>query len=409
MILRDYDSERDRDAVHRIWHETGWLEKGKEERMDRWIACGPAHVAEINGEAECLVLTAPGTIHYLESELTFSCVSGVTTSRVARKQGAASRLTARAIAQDAANGALVSGLGMFEQGFYNQLGMGSGGYEHIVAFDPARLRVPRRARPPHRITKEHAEAVHASRLARRRLHGLCNITPVEFTRVEMDSATNGFGLGYFDGPNGELTHHFWADTDNVEDGPYRINWLSYQTYDQLLELLALMHNLGDQVKLMRINEPPAIQLQDFLLAPIRQRHTTRNTNFAVGIMALAYWQMRICDLPGCLAQTPLPGETVRFNLRLNDPIEKYLDENAAWRGVSGEYVVTLGQESQAKRGSDASLPTLSSSVNAFTRLWLGVRPATGLAASDDLIGPEALLKQLDRTLCLPSPSPDWDF
>lgn len=409
MILREYDPNRDREAVHRIWHETGWLEKGKEERMDRWIACGPAHVAELNGEAECLVLTAPGTINYLDAELPFSCVSGVTTSRVARKQGAASRLTARAIAADAADGALVSGLGMFEQGFYNQLGMGSGGYEHILSFDPARLRVPKKARPPRRITTEHAEAVHACRLARRRAHGLCNLTPLTFTSVEMEDMSNGFGLGYFDGPNGELTHHFWASTDNVEDGPYRIGWLAYQTYDQFLELLALMHNLGDQVKLMRMNEPPGIQLQDFLLNPIRQRHTTRNTSYAVGIQALAYWQMRICDLPGCLAQTHLPGETVRFNLRLSDPIEKYLDENAAWRGVRGEYLITLGPESQAERGSDASLPTLSSSINAFTRLWLGVRPATGLAVSDDLAGPEDLLTLLDRILCLPSPSPDWDF
>ena len=41
-------------------------------------------------------------------------------------------------------------------------------------------------------------------------------------------------------------------------------------------------------------------------------------------------------------------------------------------------------------------PTLTATVNAFTRLWLGVRPATGLAVTDDLSGPPELLQQLDQ-------------
>jgi hypothetical protein len=48
-------------------------------------------------------------------------------------------------------------------------------------------------------------------------------------------------------------------------------------------------------------------------------------------------------------------------------------------------------------------------VGAFTRLWLGVRPASGLAITDDLCAPPALLDQLDRVLRLPEPKPDWDF
>lgn len=409
MILREYDPERDREAVHRIWYETGWLEKGKEEHMDMWIECGPAYVAEMEGEAECLVLMAPGTIRYLDEELPFACVSGVTTSRVARKQGAASRLAARAIAKDAAEGALVAGLGMFEQGFYNQLGFGSGTYEHIIAFDPARLRVPAKARPPKRISIQHSEAVHASRLARYRGHASCNLTHLNFTHVEMLGASNGFGLGYFDGPNGELTHHFWCSADSVENGPYRIAWMSYQTREQLLELLAVMRNLGDQVHLIRMNEPTNVQMQDFVQQPIRQRQMTRNTSNAAGISSLAYWQMRICDLPGCMEKTHLTGETLRFNLQLTDPIEQYLDKDFRWHGISGDYVVTLGPESKAERGTIAALPTLTTTVGAFTRLWLGVRPATGLAVSDDLQGPAALLRDLDRTLRLPYPRPEWDF
>ena len=100
-----------------------------------------------------------------------------------------------------------------------------------------------------------------------------------------------------------------------------------------------------------------------------------------------YWQARICDLAACMAKTHLHGPPARFNLTLRDPIEKYLDADAPWRGTSGEYVIALGPESSAEPGSDPALPTLDASVGAFTRMWLGVRPATGLAVTDDLDGP----------------------
>lgn len=73
------------------------------------------------------------------------------------------------------------------------------------------------------------------------------------------------------------------------------------------------------------------------------------------------------------------------------------------------HVVTLGPESAAVTGSDASLPTLEASVGAFTRLWMGVRPASGLAVSDRLSGPPELLAALDRVLCLPEPQMEWLF
>ena len=97
------------------------------------------------------------------------------------------------------------------------------------------------------------------------------------------------------------------------------------------------------------------------------------------------------------------------NLELSDPIERYLDENAAWRGVAGEYVVTLGPETSAEPGADVALPTLSASVGAFTRMWMGVRPASGLAVTDHLVGSPDLLAALDQTLRLPPPRLDWDF
>ena len=71
--------------------------------------------------------------------------------------------------------------------------------------------------------------------------------------------------------------------------------------------------------------------------------------------------------------------------------------------------VDLGPDSGAELGRDETLPTLTCSVGAFTRLWLGVRPATGLAVTDELRGPEELLRELDRVLLLPEPRPDWDF
>ena len=92
MTFRPYDRDRDRDAVHRIWRETGWIEPGHEKMMDIFVDCGRAWVAEVGGDAECLVLTAPGTMRHLDSDLSMSCVTGVTTSLIARKQGFAGRV-----------------------------------------------------------------------------------------------------------------------------------------------------------------------------------------------------------------------------------------------------------------------------------------------------------------------------
>jgi len=55
------------------------------------------------------------------------------------------------------------------------------------------------------------------------------------------------------------------------------------------------------------------------------------------------------------------------------------------------------------------LPTMTASVNAFTRLWLGVRPASSLRFTDDLDAPAGLIETLDSVLRLPAPRPDWDF
>lgn len=409
--FRTYDSERDRKATHRIWREVGWLKEGKEqeEAMDLFVQSGRALVAEVRGEAESLAMSLPGTLRYLDEELPFTGVSGVTTSRVARKQGLAGRLTAQLIAQEVAAGALVAGLGMFEQGFYNRLGFGTGPYEHWLGFDPAQLRLDVRSRIPHRITSEDWAEVHACRLTRHRGHGAINLEPAESTRAEMLLTENGFGLGYYDGPDGELTHHLWFNGGDKEHGPYNVWWYAYQTLDQFLELMALLRTLGDQIRLVRMREPRDIQFQDLLKQPFRHRQLTEKSKFESRANATAYWQARICDLSACLAKTHLRCETVRFNLQLTDPIEDFFDHDAPWSGIGGEYIVTLGPESAAERGSDPALPVLKTSVNAFTRLWMGARPATGLAVTTELSGPPELMAKLDQLLCLPEPRLDWDF
>ena len=97
MNFRNYDPEKDQKAAHRIWQETGWLENEKRAKamMDIFVQAGRTLVADINGEAECLVSSLPGVIRYLEEDLPFAGVTAVTTSRIARKQGFARRLTAR--------------------------------------------------------------------------------------------------------------------------------------------------------------------------------------------------------------------------------------------------------------------------------------------------------------------------
>ncbi len=407
MNYRHYQPEKDKPAAHRMLKEVGWTKEGKEEINDLIMEAGRGLVVDLRGEPECMVTTAPGAINYLAAELPFCAVTGVITSHIARKQGLATQLTAHAIAEDAAEGALLAGLGMFDQGFYNRLGFGTGSYEHLAAFDPATLLVATEARVPHRITIEDWEAVHASRWRRRRYHGACSLKPAALSRAEM-KFSEGFGLGYYD-DEGHLTHHFWGKA-NDEHGPYSIWWVAYQTPEQFLELMALLKNLSDQVYLVRMKEPPDIGLQDLLAQPFKLRQMTEKAKFESRMRAWAYWQVRILDLAGCLAQTHLPGDAVRFNLKLHDPITRYLaDTDAPWQGISGEYIITLGPSSSAEIGVAQDLPTLSASVDAFTRLWLGIAPASSLIITDKLAGPPALLEKLAWLLRLPQPSLEWDF
>jgi hypothetical protein len=407
--IRFYNPEKDRHAVHRIWREVGWIEDERDEKaMDIFLESGFSVIGEVDGQAECMVNTDAGTLQYLEAEVPATLIDGVTTSRIARKRGFAQRLTAHAIASEAHSGADVAVLGVFEQGFYNRLGFGNGSYEYWCTFDPAQLVVPVDARAPTRLTSEDWEAVHASRRARLRWHGACSFHAPEFTHADMLWSDNGFGLGYFD-DTGDLTHHLWCSVKDVEGGPYRVSWMAYRSRDQFLELLSLLRSLGDQVRSVRLHEPGGVQLQDVLRDPFKTRQITRRSPHENKMTASAYWQARILNLKNCLEMTHLEGEPVSFNLALTDPIEAYLPGDSVWRGIAGDYVVTLGPTSGAVEGTDASLPTLGASVNAFTRMWLAVRPASRLGWTDELSGPPDLIWELDHALRLPRPSSDWDF
>ncbi|MEN6400357.1 MAG: GNAT family N-acetyltransferase [Armatimonadia bacterium] len=409
MNARLYDSTRDKHAAWRIWQEVGWIDKETEDQMDVVFSrSGRGWVADLNGEPECLVMATPGDIQYLDELLPFGCITGVTTSRLGRKQGLAGRLTAHAIAEEVASGALLCGLGMFDQGYYNQLGFGSGSYSQTIAIPVQNLLVKERARVPERLGLDDWQELHTARLSRRRTHGSSNLFPPEITLTRMHWGNHHFGLGYRDDAGGGFSHLLWCSADSVENGPYFVKYLVYRTREQFLELMAVLKTLGDQVYVVNIPEPPGVQLQDLVHQPFRAHrmsggdHTIRNNVYA-------WWQMRLCDLPGCLEKTHLPWGETRFNLKLSDPIECYLDEDRPWRGVAGDYVVTLGPDSGAEPGHDATLPTLTTTVNAFTRLWLGVRPATTLAYTDDLQAPQDLLEALDATIRVPSPNPDWDW
>lgn len=410
--IRLYDPGRDREALIRIWTETSGLDPSDEAAcaaVEAFYAAGRTFVAELNGAAECMVFNAMGTLRHGAVDLPFSGVMSVDTGLPARRQGLASRVTAHAVAQDRADGALVSGLGMFDQGFYNKLGFGSGPYEHVIAFNPQHLRVDAVARPPRRLGTSDLPAMHRNCLERRRGHGAVSFAQPGVIRHGWGTGRNATGLGYFD-TSGALTHHLalrWKDSEH--DGPYTVKWTAWRTGEEFLELMAVLRGLSDQIQSVYMWEPPGIQMQDLLDRPFTVRHVTKGSAFPNTIEAYAFWQMRVNDVIGCLVKTALPWcGGLRFNLVVDDPIGRYLAEGE-WRGESGVYRVDLGEHGFAERGADDALPTLTATISAFTRLWLGVLPATSLAMTDALSGPPALLDALDHAFRLPKPAPGWRF
>lgn len=412
-MFETYDPERDHASCTRIWDETGWADRDDESDQQRlqdmWAGC-KGWVARLSGEAECFVLTSNGSIRHQSSDLPFSGVMAVTTSRVARKQKLASRLTAHAVAADANEGAAVSGLGMFEQGFYNRLGFGSLPPQTVHTFDPARLTTPIPDRIPVRLNVRQDDAsIHAARLARQRTHGSLNFDSLLITRGAACAGKKHFGLG-FRNEDGTLGPHFVCRELPGENGPYAVQWISFQTYPELLELLGLIRSLGDAIRSVHLPSPPSVQIQDFLDGPIQQVIASAGGNHQKATRAMSWQQLRVCSVEQCVSALSIENESIEFNLVLTDPITRFLEDGQGWRGCGGEYWVRLASECEAKKAvANPDLPTLHASVNAFSRFWIGAATPEWLQVSEKFEGPPELIARLSRALCLPTPAYDWAF
>lgn len=406
MVGRPYDEERDLPAVTRMWREVGWIDDTDEqaEGLRRFLRIGHVLLADVAGEAECMVHRTPGTVRYLRTDLPFCGITGVTTSHVGRRQGLASALMVESLTAAAEAGAAVAGLGFFEQGFYDRFGFGTSCYEHRLRFDPATLQVPAPASPPVRIGPDQLGELQQLMARRHRGHGSVVLHAPDWFAPEWAWTEKPFALGWR-AADGRLTHAMLGSAKD-EEGPYDIKVLAYEELPQLLDVLGWIRVLGDQVNRVSIAwEPTDVQLQDLIRGPIRQRQVARLAGGSAALHeAIAEQQDRILDLRACIAavETPVP---VSFGLRLRDPLEQL----GGWPGIGGSYTVRLGERSEVEDGISSGLPVLDASVGALTRLWFGVRPATGLAVTADLDGPPELLEVLDRSLRLPTPQAGWSF
>jgi len=405
--IRAYIEESDLDAAVRTWMEVGWIESvEKKPALRAEMAAGHTEVGLIDGEAECFVCWSPGTIRYQVTDLPLCAITAVTTSHIGRKQGFASTMTARALAKSAGDGCAVAALGMFEQGFYDKLGFGTAGYDHRMSFDPTSLmldHVP--YRPPVRVTMSDWAEMHHAMTNRMLSHGSIVLTPPRLIEAEVGFSDRPFALGYRD-DEGTLTHFIYGDLKG-EYGPWVIDALAYQNTDQLLELLRLVRELGDQIRTVKIIEPAHVQLQVLLENPMRESDRSARSDHESTNRSIAWWQMRMLDVEACVAARSWSGEPVHFNLTLTDPAESRLEGD--WQGVGGDYTVEIGAESRASRGHAAGLPLMTTGVGAFTRLWFGVRSPTVLAVSDPIEAPPELLAALDEALRLPKPVSGWLF
>ncbi len=407
--IRGYDEATDLDAVARIWREVGWIDDddAKRDALGVFMAAGNVEVADLDGSPECAVHWSPGTIDHTGTSLGLCAITAVTTSLIGRKQGFASSMTARALRQGAEAGHAVAALGMFEQGFYDRFGFATSAYDTLYKFDPGRLMVDDVPyRTPVRVTTEMWAEMHSAMTSRLTSHGSVNLMPERLLEAEVGFDEKPFGLGYRDA-DGTLTHFVFGRMTG-ENGPFDVTWIAYRSIEQLRELLRLLRELGDQVRSASVFEPAHVQMQTLIREPFRDRQRTRSSANEAGGSAIAWWQMRILDLSVCVGALSVPGDGVEFNLRVTDPVERYLDD-VSWRGVAGEYTVSLGATSTAEPGATAGLPTLETTVNAFSRLWFGVRSPSRLLATDDLAAPASLIEALDRSLTIPVPHSGWMF
>lgn len=407
-MIRAYKPE-DLEHSLRIFREIGWMD-GKDSDKDVFMAYideGNSLVADLNGEVEVFVVTRSGCCKYLEDDIPFSAVTGVATSRVARQQGLAGGATAMAIAESAKNGAAMSILGIFDQGYYEKFGYGNTVNHRISTIDPSQLKVPRLSRSPKRLSKNDAKAMHECRCRRKRYHGGCNLSGSGETKATTIWQEHGFGLG-FENENGMLTHFLWIEPKG-EHGPYNVCFTGWETHEQFIELLSVLNSLSDQIHGVRMADPPRLQLQDFLTRPHATRRARKGGDFDINVVSQIWMQCRILDLPVCVGAMKCCGPPVSFNLELTDPIEKYLPKESSWRGIGGNWTIRIGENSSATLGSDPALQTASCTVNDLSRIWFGSSTAESVSVTGDFRSDPELIQAIDRVVCIPTPVVDWDF
>lgn len=407
--FRSFDPARDADDVVRIWRETRWIddERTHKDALAVFLADGEAEVAVLDSGAESMVHRTSGHIVYDRTVLDLCAISAVTTSHVGRKLGLASTLTARALRHGAGAGAAVAVLGMFDQGFYDRFGFATAGPVVLTQFDPASLRLEHVPyRPPVRLTIDHAAEMAECLNRTMPHHGQVTLDPPRIVEAEWGFLEQPFALGYRDDA-GQLTH-FLAGSLKDDQGPFVVEMLGYENGSQLMELLRLLRELGDQVVSVKMVEPPQVQIHSLLAMPNRQRSRSLRSDHETVARSITWWQLRILDVPAAVAAFEWEGDPVEFDLELADPLTERLDGNG-WNGVAGTYHIAMGRTSSAVPRDPSGGPRLRASVGAFTRLWFGVLPASALALAGEIAAPTELTERLDRVLRLPPLLPARSF
>lgn len=407
LKVRRYDPENDSSHVHRIWTDSKWIDdKEMYPVVDEYHREANVWLGEIDGEVGTVVSTSPGGFNYDGKELPMTAITGVTAGLEFRRLGLAGMTTTKAICDAYDRGAAVATLGAFEQGYYDKLGFGNFSTDSFITFDPHNLNIQTKHRKAIRLKIEDSARMHTARLRRFKQHGSCDLHLPVTTKFEMGYHKDSISLGFE--TNGELTH-FFLGTLKGEHGPFRIEMFVFQDADQLLELLALLKTLSDQIRIVEMASPPGIKMQEFLRYPMRHREVTEGSEYENSTVAYSFFQARILRLEDCVVATSLEGASVRFNLSLTDPIERYLSPDEAFKGCAGDYCIDLGKSSSIDDKHQSSLPLLSCSINTFTRMWSGARSASSLVATDGLKADSDLVGRLDRLIRFPELKTDWDF
>ena len=407
LSVRRYNPDKDARHIHRIWTDSKWIDdKEMYPIVDAYHKEANVWLGEVEGEVGTVVSTSPGSFNYNGIELPMTAITGVTAGLEFRRLGLAAKATTKAICDAYERGATIATLGAFEQGYYEKLGFGNFSTDSFITFDPHNLAVSTKHRRAIRLTKEDSDRMHAARLNRFKQHGTCDLHLPATTKFEIGYHKDSISLGFETG--GELTH-FFLGTLKGEHGPFRMEMFVYQNADQLLELLALLKTLSDQIRIVEMTSPLGIKMQEFLEFPMRHREVTEGSKYENSTVSYSFFQARILRLEECVKASKFQGSSIQFNLHLEDPIEKYLDSEESFKGCAGDYCVELGEKSTAVPGQNSEWPSLSCTINTFTRLWSGARSASSLLATDGLKADPDLVKGLDQLIRFQELKTDWDF